>query len=214
MAVSFDTWAELQTAIEAWTDYDFSDAQVQEFIGLAEDHFQLTIFTPDREAALSLTVDAQSEALPTDFWGFKSGPYVDAATDVVLTRLEPGDLRATYPDAMTGTPAHFAIEGENILFGPTPSTSFTVKGTYWQTIPALSGSATSNWLLLLHPRVYLYASLAEAFSFMLDEAREAKYIARRDQAIADINRAGARRSSNSGPLVASHSIGSVPNIQA
>lgn len=213
MAVSFDTWAELQTALEEWTTIDVSDAQNQEFIALAEDHFQLTVFTPDREAAYSLSADAQSEALPTDFWGFKSGPYIDGSPDRVLTALTPGDLRATYPDSSTGTPAHYAIEGENILFGPTPSSAQTIKGTYWQTIPPLSGSATSNWLLLLHPRLYLYGSLVEAFAFHMDEAREAKWAARRDELIDNINKAGRRRT-NSGPLTASHSRPNVRYIQA
>lgn len=214
MAVSFTTWALLQTALEEWTSIDVSDAQNQEFISLAEDHFQLTVFTPDREAAFSLSVDAQVEALPTDFWGFKSGPYIDGTTDTVLTRVEPGDLRRTYPGASTGTPGHYAIEGENILFGPTPSTTFTVKGTYWQTIPPLSGSATSNWLLALHPSLYLAGALAEAFAFHMDEAREAKWTLRRDRLIAEINKAGIKRASNSGPLVASHSYGHVRNILA
>ena len=214
MAVSFATWAELQAAIEAWTDIDVSDAQVQEFIGLAEDHFQLSVFTPDREEALSLSADAASEALPSDFWGFKSGPYVDGSPDVVLQRVTPGELRALYPSSPTGTPRHFAIEGETILFGPVPASATAIKGTYWKTIPPLSGAATSNWLLLLHPSLYLYGSLAEAFAFHMDEARELKWMARRDQLIETINRAGSRRASNSGPLVANRHTHNIRNIQA
>ncbi len=214
MAVSFDTWAELQTAVEAWTNIDVSEAQVQEFIGLAEDHFQMSVFTPDREAALSIAADAASEALPNDFWGFKSGPYVDTACDVVLQRVTPSQLRTLFPTSQTGIPTHFAIEGENILLGPVPSSEVTIKGTYWQTIPALSGSNTSNWLLLLCPSLYLYGSLAEAFAFHMDEAREVKWLARRDQQIENLNKAGIRRSSNSGPLAASTSISRIPNIQA
>jgi hypothetical protein len=214
MPVSFDTWTELQAAIEAWTDIDVSDAQVQEFIGLAEAHFQRTVFTPDREAAYSLSADAGSEALPDDFWGFKSGPYVDGAPDVVLTRVTPGELRAMYPSGTTGTPSHYAIEGENILFGPVPASATDIKGTYYVTITPLSGSAASNWLLLAHPDLYLAGSLAEAFSFSMDEAREAKWVAKREAIIADINRSGARRAANSGPLVASTGLGNIPNIQA
>src|SRR5690606_15800267 len=118
------------------------------------------------------------------------------------------------PTSQTGTPAHFAIEGQAILFGPAPSSSLTIKGTYWQAIPPLSGSATSNWLLLRHPLLYLCGALAEAFAFHMDEAREGKWMARRDRLIEDINRAGSRRASNSGPLVASAAIGRIGKIQA
>ena len=205
------TWAELKTSVGNWTNEDFTTAQIEEFISLGERHLNRTVFTPDREAALSITADAQSETLPADFWGFKSGPYVDAATDVALVRLTPGDLRATYPDGTVGTPAHFAIEGENILFGPIPSSS-AIKGTYYATIPALGASQATNWLLTDHPDAYLAAVLVEAFAFHMDEARVGFWTARRDDKIADINRSGARRSANSGPLVATHSIGQVPNI--
>ncbi len=191
-----------------------SDEQLEEFIAFAERDFQRRVFTPDREEAYSLSADAQSEALPGDFWGFKSGPYVDASPDVVLTKLSPGDLRATYPSGATGTPAHYAIEGENILFGPIPSSATSIKGTYWKTIPPLASGTTTNWLITDHPDLYLAGTLHYAHLFLLDEARAGLWGSKRDEAIEAINQAGSRRASNSGPLVASHSIGNMPNIQA
>ena len=174
MAEDPTTWAELKTSLRVWlSDIDtggLPDAQLEECIAFAERDFDERVFTPDREAALSLTADAQAEALPTDFWGFKSGPYIDAATDVVLIAIEAGDLRRSYPTTATGTPSHYAIEGENILFGPTPGSSVTVKGTYWQTIPKLASGTTTNWLSLLHPHLYLARTLHYAHLFLMDEA--------------------------------------------
>lgn len=217
MAEDPSTWAELKTSLRDWLDKDtggISDDRLEECIAFAERHFQRNVFTPDREAALAITADAQSEALPSDFWGFKSGPYVDAATDVVLVRLEPGDLRRTYPTGTTGTPAHYAIEGENILFGPVPSSSVTVKGTYWQTIPALNSGQTTNWLLTDHPDLYLAGSLHYAYLFLRDNEGAAYWRAERDVLIREISKAARRREVNSGPLIATHSVGHVRNIQA
>ena len=218
MAEDPTTWTELKTSLRAWlSDIDtggLPDAQLEECIAFAERDFDELIFTPDREAAYSLTADAQSEALPTDFWGFKSGPYIDGSTDTVLQRLEPGDLRATYPDATTGTPAHYAIEGENILFGPTPSSALSIKGTYWQTIPKLASGTATNWLSLLHPHLYFSRALHYAHLFLMDEARAGMWGAKSELIIAQINRVGIMRSANSGPLTASHSFGSIRNIQA
>lgn len=218
MAEDPTTWAELKTSARLWfgdvgTD-SIADAQLEESIALAERHFQRTVFTPDREEALSITADAASEALPSDFWGFKSPPYVDGSIDQPLTRTTPGDLRATYPDATTGTPAHFAIEGENILFGPVPSSSLSIKGTYYKTIPALASGTTTNWLLTDHPDLYLAGTLHYAFLFLMDEARSALWGEKMARAVEDINRAGRKRSVNSGPLTAQHSVQHVPNIQA
>jgi hypothetical protein len=211
------TWATLKASARAWlVDIEtgaISDDQLEEFIAFAERHFQRTIFTPDREAALSLSATTQVTALPTDFWGFKSPPYIDAAMDVPLVKLTPGDLRATYRTTTTGIPAHYAIEGKNLLLGPTPSSSQSVKGTYYQTIPALNSGTATNWLLTDCPDIYLAGLLHHAFLFQMDEARAGMWAAKASAAIEDLNRAGQRRS-NSGPLVANHGVGSIPNIQA
>jgi hypothetical protein len=216
MAEDPTTWAELKTSARAWlVDIEtgaISDTQLEEFIAFAERHFQRTIFTPDREEALSITADAQSEALPTDFWGFKSPPYVDDTSDRRLVKMTPDQLRASYPTGTTGTPAHYAIEGENILFGPIP-TSSAIKGTYYRTIPVLNGSTATNWLLTDHPDIYLAGTLHYAFLFQMDEGRAGMWASKMTQAIEHLNRAGSRRT-NSGPLSATHSTANVRNIQA
>lgn len=214
MAVSFDSWAGLQAAVKAWTAIEVPGERAEEFIGLAEDHFQLSVFTPDREETWTLQAAGPSEPLPADFWGFKSAPFIDGPVDVVLRRVTPDGLRAAHPGAPPGTPRHFAIEGSNLLLGPVPANTVVIRATYWKTIPPLGPGTTSNWLLARHPSLYLCGALAEAFAFHLDEAREGKWLARRDELIAEINRAGSRRSSNSGPLVASRPIGQIRNIRA
>lgn len=209
------TWAALKTSVRAWlVDIEtssVSDAQLGEFVAFAERDFQRTIFTPDREAALSLTATAQSTALPADFWGFKSPPYVDASTDVALIKLTPGALREWFPDGTTGTPTHYAIEGENILLGPIP-TSAAVKGTYYKTIPALSSGTATNWLLTDHPDVYLAGALHYAHLFQMDEQRAVLWLGKMQRAVDAINRTAISRT-NSGPLSASSNVRHVRNIQ-
>lgn len=216
MAEDPATWAELKTSVRDWLDITadgMSDARLEECIAFAERDFNRRVFAPDRETALSITADAQVEALPTDFWGFKSPPYIDGSPDVALVKLTPGDLRATYPDSTTGIPAHYAIEGENILFGPTPSSAQTVKGTYYSTISPLNAGTATNWLLTDHPDLYLAATLHYCWMFMVDENRAGLWKAKAEGLIDDLNRSGRKRT-NSGPMVATHSIQHIPNIQA
>jgi hypothetical protein len=208
------TWTALKADIALWLNRDDLTTQIPVFIAYAERHFNRNVFTPDREAALSITADAQSEALPADFWGFKSGPYIDGSPDTILTRLTPGDLRATYPAATTGTPAHFAVEGENILFGPTPSSAVAIKGTYYAVIAPLASGTATNWLLTDHPDLYLAGALHYAWRYCQFKEEANEQLALMQAFIEDINKAGRRRSVNSGPLVATHSVGHVRHIQA
>src|SRR3954470_24619962 len=117
------TYTALQTSLANWLNRDDLTTEIQEAIAFAERMFQRTIFTPDREAALSLTASAQSVALPANFWGLKTAPYVDAATDAVLVRMTADELRSTYPTTATGTPINFALDGTNMLLGPIPASA-------------------------------------------------------------------------------------------
>lgn len=209
------TFSGLKTSLANWLNRDdLSTTEIPEAIAFAEREFQRTVHTPDREEALSISADAQSEALPSDFWGFKSPPYVDGSPDRKLTRATPAELRSAYPDATTGTPAHFAIEGENILFGPTPASATAIKGTYYKTIPALSDANTTNWLLTDHPDLYLNAALAHLHTLLKDYDAANYHRSLATGLVEQVNKAGGRRSANSGPLVATHSTGHVRNIQA
>lgn len=210
------TWTDLKTSVRAWMDVEtgaLSDNQLEECVAFAERHFNRTIFVPDRETALSITADAQVEALPSDFWGFKSPPYIDGSTDVILQKLTPDELRATYPTTSTGTPAHYAIEGENILFGPVPSSAQTIKGTYYNTISPLNSGTATNWLLTDHPDIYLAGALHYCNVFMLDTERAGLWGGKMASLIDDLNGVGIKRA-NSGPLTATHSVQHIPNIQA
>lgn len=207
------TWTALKADIALWLNRDDLTTQIPVFIAYAERHFQRTIFTPDREAALSITADAAFEALPADFWGFKSGPYVDTTADIVLERLTPEALRTMYPMTATGTPRHYAIEGENILFGPNP-TSSAIKGTYYATIAPLASGTATNWLLTDHPDVYLAGALHYAFRYTMDDANANTWLSVMQAHIETINRVARQRSANSGPLAGSSQTRSVRNIQA
>lgn len=210
------TWTDLKTSVRSWLDVEtgaLSDERLEECIAYAERHFNRNIFVPDRESALSISASAQSTALPADFWGFKSPPYIDAATDIVLQKITPAGLRAAYPTSSTGTPAHYAIEGENILVGPTPASAQTIKGTYYSTIAPLNAGTATNWLLTDHPDIYLHGAMHYCCLFMKDETRAGLHKSQMAALIEDLSRAGRRRS-NSGAMAATHSVQHIPNIQA
>jgi hypothetical protein len=207
------TWTELKAELAALAIRDDLTELIPNFIGYAENWFQRELFSPEREETATLTVTAGSATLPADFGGVKM-VYVDGTTDHVLNPMTAPQLRASYPTTTTGTPAHFAIEGETILFGPHPASSDTIKLKYVEGITALGDAAATNWLLTDHPDLYVNASLAELYAYTRDPEGEAY---RRGKALAianSINVNGRRRRANSGPLAATHSIASLRGYQA
>jgi hypothetical protein len=198
MAGDPQTLSALSDAIAAWTEQDFSAAQIEQFVALGERVLARTIFTPDREATAMLPAAAEMP-LPADFWGLRSAPAIEGGA--VLVRMEPGALRAAY-GADAGSPAHFAIEGNVMKLGPAPGDTTPIRLHYWAAIPPLGPGQETNWLLAAHPDLYLAASLVEAFTFHMDEARAGFWSRRLADKSEEINRAGRRRGSGSGPLAA------------
>jgi hypothetical protein len=208
------TYAGLQTSLANWLNRDdLTTTEIPEAIAFAEREFQRSVFCPEREVTTTLTATTNTVALPADFWGVKT-IYVDAATDTVLNRLTSPELHAKYPTTGTDTPLDYAIEGENLILGPTPSASTSIKLTYFQTIPALSNSQTTNWLLTDHPDLYLDGSMWRLSLLLRDWDGANGFKQSMGAGIESVNRSGRRRTTNSGPLCASTGATSVRNIQA
>jgi hypothetical protein len=54
------------------------------------------------------------------------------------------------------------------IFGPFPDGAYTIQGTYYQAIPALSSGSPTNWLIQVAPMLLLYACLQQAAPFLKD----------------------------------------------
>src|SRR6185369_5949694 len=67
---------------------------------------------------------------------------------------------ALYPTRAAGLSCHFMIIGSELT--ALPLSSNHIELTYYQTIPALSGTNTTNWLLTKAPNLYLHACLMYA----------------------------------------------------
>lgn len=88
-------------------------------------------------------------------------------------------LNTNFPDnSYTGRPLFYTIEGANLLLGPNPDAVYALSIYYYQKFPALATAGT-NWLLLNHPGIYLWACLAESAPYTLEDPRlpmwESKY---------------------------------------
>lgn len=197
--MAITTWSELKLALEAWTSRDDLEDRIPEAISLAEKWFQREIFSPEREEVATLTVTNGVASLPADFAAVKR-VYQDGDVIENIERVTMDTLREMYPGTTSGTPRNYAIEREQIAFGPYPSG--TVKLVYVEGITPLSSVQTTNWLLTDHPDLYLAASLAELFEFSRNYDASDRWRERAVGVAGSVNRAGRRRSINSGPLTA------------
>lgn len=171
MATAIVDYASLKTAIGEW-DASTLDGDADVFIDLAEAYFNVKLRLRQMETVEDLTPDVDSVCtLPTDYIEYKRVVEL-ASIRRKLAYITEDAADGLYPTRAGGSPCHFMIVGSELT--ALPLSSNDIELTYYQKIPALSGSATTNWLLLEHPNLYLHACLLYAGEWRKDDGQITK----------------------------------------
>ena len=170
MAIS--TKAELHTAVANWLNRSDLTARLPEFISLAEAGFNRNLRTREMLVRSTASTQGQYVNLPSDFLEVLNIELTSTSPPkrlVYITSDRSDDYREKDNDT-AGTPDYYTIEGDAIQLLPTPSAAVTLQLNYFQDIPAMSAQADSgsNWLILAHPDIYLYATLMQASPYIMD----------------------------------------------
>lgn len=170
--MSINNYATLQTAVENWLNRpDLATTYTPDLIRLGEIRIYRDLRIRCMETALSSAISSGVLAIPSSYKEMKFA-YIESSP---ISKLQRKDAEWIYHNYRTrsadGTPKFFAREGENFIFGPYPDSDYTVKGVYYKSLPALSGSNTTNWFTDNAPDLLLYASLCEAAPFIKNDER-------------------------------------------
>lgn len=138
----------LTGAIDTW---DERSHDADELIGLAEAEFRL-YFGPNfaKEASATVTFTAGSGALPA---GYVRALALTHSTYGGLRQSGIADVRQRRISVATGIPDIYAITGATIEVAPSYDGDLTFD--YEGTLAGLTGSNTTNWLILTAPQAYL-----------------------------------------------------------
>lgn len=174
--MALDSYSSLKSSIADWMQGRTDLAPtVDDFIDLAEAEFNRVLRVREMEAYDDLTLDSNGEAtLPTDYLAWRT---VTAKTNPrrELDFVAPSYIEDVYGDRPSDLPEVFTIRGSTILVAPI--TTSDVRMDYYQKIPALSDSQTTNWLLEKMPNLYLHAALKHAAIYLDDDNLAQRYAA-------------------------------------
>lgn len=172
--MTISTYADLKSQVAAHLNRSNLTSSIPLFVQLCETRIYYGSQEPNlqseplriraMEQSSYATFNAQKIALPTDF--LKSRRiYVDGANPYELGFLTPDQFWNKYLSTTSAVPRHYTLEGENIVLGPTPDSSYTGRLLYYKKFASLSGDTDTNWILANAPGVYLFGTLAEAFRY-------------------------------------------------
>lgn len=174
--MAITTYAELQTAIGDWLNRADLDQKIPDFIRLAESTLNDVLRSADMVTqSTAIAITSGRATLPADALEIVYA-QVAASEDEPLEQITPQQLtmlrRTRTRNA--ANPRFYAIVGRDIVVTPTPA-SGSLDLDYYQRLPVLSDSNTTNWLLTDSPHIYLYTSLLHATPFLMDDARYAVF---------------------------------------
>lgn len=178
-------YSSLQTEIASWLHRTDLTTTIQGIISLAEARIYRELRVRQMETALSSTISSGIIAVPTGYLELKYA-YIDGSPVRRLQRKDAEWIYTAFPTRSSdGKPLYIARDGTNFIFGPYPDSTYTVKGSYYKKLDALSGSNTSNWLTTDVPDLILFASLCECAPYIGDDDRivlwEQKYAQIKDR---------------------------------
>ncbi len=171
------TYATLQTRVGEdcnRTDSAFTNA-LPGFIQSAEGEMNRRLRVRQMVARATATINGEYELLPTGFMGVRSFE-LSSDPQYALEYITPDaltGLKGYYQS--TGKPLYYTVVGDEFQFLPEPGESYTGALSFWQKVPALSVSNTSNWLLESHPDAYVAGAKAYAYDWLQDDARSNKW---------------------------------------
>lgn len=98
------------------------------------------------------------------------------------------------PDQMkvrsgTGTPSYFSFLNDEIEFDITPDDEYVFELQYYRRAPAITEANPTNDVLTNHYSIYLFGTLSELFSHVLDTEQEQRYRTKFILAIKGANKA-------------------------
>lgn len=201
----FTTYAELKTEIADWIVHDDVVSKAGDLITLFEKTADTGLRMFEREARQEHTVPTGEThtyvTLPDD-WGGQRAVRRNCLPVEYLTPADMDWVKMEHPSMTTDSEfaGYYTIENGAVRFYPALAAGETVEFLYWQDIPVLSDTNTSNWLLAEYPHLYLYGSLMHAGAY-IKSAHDMEIVQKMWETLtADLKQSDFRKKYGNGPL--------------
>lgn len=195
------TYATLRSDLKDWSARsDISDSLANSMIAVVEDWIRRDVRVAEMVTSETLTLDAQTKALPTGFLEARS-VTMDDSQNAALQFLPPERLRESRAFYESGPPTAYTIEGLNLVVAPAPTDSPDAYLVYYKAFDALSGDSDTNALMTRAYDLYLNAAVSLVFRYVQDFAAEDRWLSAYRESVDRVMREERRRKYSGSALV-------------
>lgn len=205
--MAFTSYSDLKTTIANYLARSDLTSVIPDFIRLGEERLRrdLRIRQMLIVATANTTAGDSTVGLPTDFLEMR---------DIHLNTVPIGSLSYEAPNAFysntrsseAGLPRTYTVLASEIQFSPIPDSVYTAQMLYYAKPTLLSDANTSNVFLANCPDALLYAALAEAEPYLMNDARLQVWASLYDRSIASITTADQSSEYSGQPMSMSYNV--------
>jgi hypothetical protein len=157
------------------------------FITMAQFRMSRELRTNRMLKVATTTPTDNKVAFPTDFLELKE-IHFEGNPPIILEYQSPDLFFRNGQTTLSGRSHYFTMLGTEFQFAPSQDTNYTIQILYYAQPTFISTTTASNLFLAYYPDTLLYATLAEAEPYLMNDPRVQTWSALYDRAIANIKK--------------------------
>lgn len=199
--MAYATYTDLKTGVANYLARSDLTSQIPNFVRFAENRLrrELRIRQMLKVATAATVSGTATVALPADFLELRD-IHIDATPVRTVTYMSPSSFFRGARTTESGVPTQYTTLATEFQLAPIPDSAYTLKMLYYAAPTYLSDSNTSNVFLANCPDALLYASLAEAEPYLMNDARLATWATLYERAVQGISTSDDRSEFSGAPL--------------
>jgi hypothetical protein len=173
------------TTVENYLARTDLSSQIPDFIQMAQFRMTRDLRT-ERMLKVATTAPTDNKvAFPTDFLELRE-MHFQGNPPILLEFQSPDLFFRNGQTTLSGRSHYFTMLGTEFQFAPSQDSSYTIQILYYAQPTFISTTTASNLFLAYYPDALLYATLAEAEPYLMNDQRVVTWSSLYDRAIANI----------------------------
>ena len=183
--MAFTNYNELVTTVASYLARSDLTSIVPTFVQLAQERMTRDLKTREMLKLSTTTATDSTVELPIDFLEMRE-IHFQGNPPVTLEYQSPDKFFRNHLTTTSGQPYYFTIIGYEMQFAPTPDNNQVLQMLYYNKPTFISPIVSSNLYLANYPDALLYATLAEAEPYLMNDARLQVWASMYERAISNI----------------------------
>jgi hypothetical protein len=183
--MALTNYNDLVTTVESYLARSDLTSIIPTFVMLAQQRMSRDLRTREMLKVATTTATDGTVEIPTDFLEMRE-LHFQGNPPITLEYESPDKFFRDLLTTTSGLPYYYTIIGYEFQFAPAPDSQQVLQMLYYAEPTFISSTVSSNLYLANYPDALLYATLAEAEPYLMNDARIQVWASMYDRAILNI----------------------------